>query len=185
MGEATCLANATCSVEPVEVPGVHTFTKIDAGGSEHSCAIDDAGAAWCWGTPSAGPELGTGMQSPNNTGSPVEVLGGHTFVAISTIEQLTCAIDEAGAAYCWGSDSFGQLGDGMTMGPPNSTEPVAVEGGPEFVVIDLGREYACALTADGEAFCWGRNGYGNLGTGETGSQDTPQAVVGGLTFALP
>ena len=77
---------------------------------------------------------------------------------------------------CWGSNSYGQLGDNTTT---NSTAPVAVYGlGKGIKAITAGNFFACALTTKGEVLCWGANSYGQLGNGTTTSSAKPVAVSG-------
>jgi alpha-tubulin suppressor-like RCC1 family protein len=81
---------------------------------------------------------------------------------------------------CWGDDGFGQLGDGSTT---DSDRPVPVPGLPGAVVrVVAGAVHTCALVEDGEAFCWGQNAHGQLGSGTTRNASSPVAVAGGLTF---
>ncbi|HET9983993.1 MAG TPA: hypothetical protein VFQ38_10415, partial [Longimicrobiales bacterium] len=60
--------------------------------------------------------------------------------------------------------------------------PVAVEGGLRFTRIAAGAAHTCALTPQGEAYCWGRNDFGQLGIGSTGGTGRPARVLGGGTF---
>jgi hypothetical protein len=52
-----------------------------------------------------------------------------------------------------------------------------------FASVSAGYSYSCGVTSGGAAYCWGRNGYGQLGTGSTTGSATPGGVVGGVTFA--
>jgi alpha-tubulin suppressor-like RCC1 family protein len=70
----------------------------------------------------------------------------------------SCAI-EGGAAWCWGDDSFGELGDGNTV---SSSVPVAVNAsgvlaGKTLTQIAGGGGFTCALDSSGAAYCWGLN----------------------------
>ena len=117
------------------------------------------------------------------------VAGGLTFTALSAGEHLTCGHATDGAWYCWGSNNYGQLGNGA-IGPalcqgtnPCSAEPVAVSSNVGFATVFPGYRQSCGITPDGAAYCWGWNAYGQLGDGTTTNNLTPVAVSGGLTFA--
>jgi alpha-tubulin suppressor-like RCC1 family protein len=58
-----------------------------------------------------------------------------------------------------------------------------VAGGLSFVAVSAGYSHMCGLTAVGAAYCWGHNGYGVLGVGDTTNRRTPAPVTGGVSFA--
>jgi alpha-tubulin suppressor-like RCC1 family protein len=93
----------------------------------------------------------------------------------------TCSHTSAGDAYCWGSNTEGQLGSGSVS--PNSAVPILVSGGVKFSSLVPGASHSCALTASGVAYCWGRNTEGQAGLGSVSRSTTPAPVLGGLTFA--
>ena len=149
-----------------------------SGGEAHFCALDASGAAWCWGRNDAG-QLGVGASGGPDRPTPTAVSGGLKFTRISAAVNHTCALTSAGAAYCWGSNSEGQLGDGTTV---DKSTPTAVNGGLKFASIASGERYTCAVTKAGTAYCWGDNWYGQIGDGTTSMRLVPTAVSGGLTF---
>lgn len=108
------------------------------------------------------------------TGNPIVFARFTATSARSALASLTaggihaCALTSTGAAYCWGANVSGSIGDG-TMTTNRST-PTAVIGGLKFVQLTTGRgedDHTCGLTSSGQAYCWGRNDYGQLGAGTT------------------
>ncbi len=135
--------------------------KSVVAGANHGCALTPAGAAYCWGANQWG-QLGRGTTSAPGSAAPLPaaVAGGHTFRALSAAGEQTCGLTAAGAAYCWGFNGQGQMGDGGTT---HRSAPVAVSGGHVFTQVSVGWGFACGLKADGTAYCWGRNSNGELG----------------------
>ena len=109
-----------------------------------------------------------------------------TYLSSSGVGALTahglhtCELTNAGAAYCWGRNDSGQLGDGSFT---NRATPVAVVGGLRFSALAAGGSHTCGLTSSGAAYCWGYNSEGELGNGSTTASATPVAVAGGLSFS--
>lgn len=101
-----------------------------------------------------------------------------TFKSVVTGSTASCALTSTGQAYCWGSNSGGQLGNGSTS--TVSSSPTAVAGNITFESLTLATRarYACGLRTDGTAYCWGFS-PGQLGDAP---QLTPTAVGGGLKF---
>jgi alpha-tubulin suppressor-like RCC1 family protein len=108
-------------------------------------------------------------------------------VAVMTVRHETlsagyghiCGLAVSGAAYCWGSNDAGQLGDGSLA---NRTAPVRVLGGLVFESISAGASHTCALTAAGAVYCWGGNAHGQLGDGSTSTRLVPVRVSGPQSF---
>jgi alpha-tubulin suppressor-like RCC1 family protein len=106
--------------------------------------------------------------------SPRLVAGGLNFTALSAGAQYTCAVTAAHAAYCWGYNGYGQLGDGTTTG---RRTPTPVTGGVSFAAVSAGFYHTCGLTPLGAAYCWGDNRFGNLGDGPTPDSSVSSAPV--------
>jgi alpha-tubulin suppressor-like RCC1 family protein len=100
-----------------------------------TCGLTMGGAVYCWGANRLG-QLGTnaaidicsfGGNDFPCTSVPVLVAGGIDFVSLATGNEFACGVARDGAAYCWGRNEYGQLGDGTTT---NSNVPVRVVGLP-------------------------------------------------------
>lgn len=78
----------------------------------------------------------------------------------------TCAISPAGKTYCWGANNQGQIGIGTrTTEPRPFPTPVAAKA--FFREVAIGGQFACGVTNEGDAGCWGYNRDGQLGNGTT------------------
>ncbi|HEX4934823.1 MAG TPA: Ig-like domain-containing protein, partial [Gemmatimonadaceae bacterium] len=144
----------------------------------HVCGITTSAQALCWGFGGLG-NIGDGSFNASRS-TPTAVSGGRKYVSIAAGYQHSCAIDDAGAAWCWGKGGFGQLGDG---GTGNQFVPVRVSGNAVFTQVVTGDTHSCALTTAGDTWCWGRNQLGQLGSGSTASSLVPVPVVGAPKFA--
>jgi uncharacterized protein YjdB/alpha-tubulin suppressor-like RCC1 family protein len=173
------VSSLTCRLTPTQVAGGLTFISLVVGGY-HACGLTSGGAAYCWGRNESGA-LGDGTIT--NRLTPTPVAGGLTFTSIAGVGAFhTCGLTSGGAAYCWGFNRNGELGDG-TLGDENSRlTPTPVVGGLTFTSLALGWEHTCGLTSGGAAYCWGYNFYGELGDGTTMGRLTPTQVAGGFTF---
>lgn len=153
--------------EPAPVDRLTDRTLVEiTTGADHSCAIDDEGAAWCWGDNSAG-QLGVPAGTPRSS-RPVRVstATGMTgpVVDIAAGGNSTCAVTDAGAAYCWGEGGAGQIGDGHGVDRDEPT-PVSTAGvTTRFRQITVGDAQACTVDAAGHAWCWGDTAGGTSGT---------------------
>lgn len=142
-----------------------------------ACALDDAGAAWCWGAQALGA-AGTGSAPPTGAApaltAPTAVVGGHVFERIYADGARFCAIKANGEAWCWGSGSSGQLGNGQSVA---SGTPVLVAGGHLWKQLGLSNISSCGLTTTNAIYCWGSNGFGQLGQGNNTNSNVPLLVT--------
>ncbi|HEY7394655.1 MAG TPA: hypothetical protein VH559_07420 [Gemmatimonadaceae bacterium] len=182
MGIATNDATASV-VEPQLIATNLLFKDIDAG-NIHTCAVTVAGAAYCWGSDLNG-RLGDGDAVMGTKATPFAVSGGLHFVSISAGDKHTCGVTSSGPgvfsgpAYCWGSNSSGQLGDGTFAA---HTMPTLVSGGLTFIAISASTgEHTCGITTDFLTYCWGLNLDGQLGDGGTATHNVPTLVQDAAT----
>ncbi len=162
----------TNSATPVAVSGLSGVVAI-AAGTYHSCAVLASGAAKCWGYNGQGG-LGDGTTTTPRL-TPVTVLGVSGATGISGGLGHSCALLGSGKAQCWGTNSYGQLGNGTVTG---STTRVDVVGLLDAQSIQSGQYHNCVKTTAGAAKCWGRNDYGQIGNGTTTNALSPVTVLG-------
>lgn len=161
------------------LPDTRSSTQVSAGYS-HSCSIT-TGHAYCWGSNASG-QVGNGANNPQLqayrvTGNNLENMA---VTDIATGRDHTCVVANS-QAYCWGSNTYGQLGNNSTTA---SSTPVAVRAnsgdalyGKQVTKIVAGDRFTCAI-ADGQPYCWGERASGKIGNGGSTSGNTllPVAV---------
>jgi alpha-tubulin suppressor-like RCC1 family protein len=187
------------SDESVVVPGVSGVVRVVTG-KNFSCALTEGGEAWCWGLAEAG-QLGIGDDAPlcevaGSTEVPcsfaparVEASGSYTDLAAGLYHA--CGLLTSGQVECWGDDVAAQLGldDGaaetctwVAEGPGTeracARTPAVISGGITFASIDGGFFHTCGISADADAYCWGSNSFGQIGSGGTQPGAGPELVAG-------
>ena len=167
-------------------PGGNTLSGITqiAAGYFHTCALTTLGGVKCWGNGGNG-RLGNGTTSDQST--PVNVLATGGGTPLRGISQITtglshaCALTTLGGVTCWGAGGSGRLGNGTASDQSTPVNVLATGGGTALsgiTQITAGDSHTCALTTSGGAKCWGDGTAGQLGNGETPSnQNTPVDVL--------
>jgi alpha-tubulin suppressor-like RCC1 family protein len=182
-----------CSLVPIPVTGAERFVSVTAG-EFHTCALTSTGAAYCWGGNYYG-QVGAGTTGGEVT-VPTAVIGGHAFTSISAGRMHTCGIDTSGDSWCWGWDSWGQLGAGVTgadrckffsTNEPCSGTPLKIAGNVRFAELTGSEKISCGRDVTGAAYCWGAEVGGTDSTDCQAGQNanctrTPLLQVGGTTF---
>jgi len=123
-----------------------------------------------------GLALDSTVAVPFTTGTTAPATG-LVFASVSVGYLHACGVTTTGAAYCWGDNTGGTLGDGKPY--VSSGTPVPVAGGLSFATLSASALHTCGVTTSGAAYCWGTGGIGN----PIGFSVTPVPVDGGLTFA--
>lgn len=96
---------------------------------------------------------------------------------------FTCAINPAGAVYCWGENStYGVLGNNTTGNATTASATSTLTSG--TASIQAGYDHVCALNSSGKAYCWGNGSQGDLGNSTSTYSLVPSAVTGINTTGL-
>jgi alpha-tubulin suppressor-like RCC1 family protein len=160
-----------------------TVQDIVAGGY-HTCALLDTGDVRCWGSNSNG-QLGLGSNATtlsndkigdNELPSSRSVVSlGGSVVQLSAGMYHTCALMSTGNVRCWGSNGHGQLGLGHynDIGDNEALlSSATVDVGGKVLQVSADDGHTCALLSTGDIKCWGLNGNGQLGLGNTANAAT-------------
>lgn len=212
-GQATLTASLDGLEASIRVRTLLRFAELGVG-EAHTCGRTVVDEIYCWGSGRFG-ELGFPLVEEESIQAPTNPVGeGRRFVALTVGARHACALDEAGAVYCWGQNDQNQLGENRAA---FSDSPVAIEDlpplqaihargdqtcgldedgavhcwggravpaeateGHEFVAVATGARHVCGLDAEGRAYCWGANDRGQLGrpAEELEASATPLLVEG-------
>lgn len=139
-----------------------------AAGSNHILAINNKGRAYAWGS---GQQNQLGRRVVER--SRLTGLVPREFGLRGKIAKVACgsyhsfAIDQAGAVWAWGLNSYGETGINEDLGEDNSSlpKPAIVESLRNFEVTEIsgGGHHSIACTKDGKALVWGRCDGAQLG----------------------
>jgi alpha-tubulin suppressor-like RCC1 family protein len=141
---------------------------------EQTC-VADQGALFCWGRNSSG-QLGLGSSAPSLV--PTRAERAPAYDELCAGEVHSCGLRADGLIDCWGGNDYGQLGQGDQMA---RSEPTPLSGSPpKFEHLECGGRVTCAIAEGGALYCWGDNGEGELGLGDTASMghvSTPTRTI--------
>jgi alpha-tubulin suppressor-like RCC1 family protein len=163
-----CGGPSNCAKTPVAVSGGHVFRPIVAIDGNVVCAAATDDQTYCWGS----GYLGNGS-SLSYAVAPTVVSGGLSFTSLTAGDAFHCGTVVGGAAYCWGGNRNGRLGNGTIT---EALVPTAVSGGHAFTQLSSSQDHTCGVATDGNAYCWGGNDMGELGTRTTTPSMTPVRV---------
>lgn len=131
-----------------------------------------------WAEITTNPNSMCGLKTDNSlwcgtiTGTKTELAPGKVWSSLTQKWSHKCAIDSSQKLFCWGGNSFGQLGTGMTSFIISTPTQV---GSQDWSQVSTGRHHTCAVRSDDTLWCWGSDGYGQSGAGQ-GWATTPTAI---------
>jgi len=137
----------------------------------------------------------SGLSSPFVNGSLIRCLNRVRKMALGN--EHACLVTENGSPFCWGRQLNGQVGNAVNTGinlttaagvyPSNVAQVCANPSCSVFLTnvtdISASNSHTCALTASGQAHCWGLNTEGFLGDNSTTLRTVATPVAGGLLFS--
>jgi alpha-tubulin suppressor-like RCC1 family protein len=182
---------------PAKWKGDLAWVSVSAG-EFNTCALTPVGALYCSGLNDQGQ---MGGNAASTTPSPVvqvvsAVSPDTLFSTVAVGQSHICAMPRAPAAIvprCWGFNTSGQVGDGSGPATTRRLVPTQISTGGvlptayDSTTLVSGNAHSCAVATApaavvGATYCWGGNGFGQLGNGNTTNQASPVLVQGGFTF---
>lgn len=154
-----------------DVTTISGAIKVAAGGNS-SYAVDSSGNVWSWGDNSYG-QLGRTTVSSYDAATPTQISGPHDIIDIAAGARHVLALEDDGTIWSWGSNQFGQMGDGGSLSSGRS--PVHLSSLSDVIFIGSGPDSynSYAVKSDGTAWAWGSNWGGSLGDSSSTERDTP------------
>ena len=105
-------------------------------------------------------ELGTNSAPSSTPSSVLTMTSGVTQLVAN--RSSFCAL-KSGSVYCWGNNSYGSVGNGITADQYTAAQVLGLSG--SITSIVAGDFHVCALKSTGAISCWGYNNNGQLGLG--------------------
>jgi alpha-tubulin suppressor-like RCC1 family protein len=167
---STCPASAStwpsdCSPAPLPIQcgagEICRFQSLAAGG-ERTCAVDNDGRLWCWGSyPDPATDEPMQFTYADRFNGEVEAFAADgskvSFIAVDTDLRHSCALSTTRALYCWEFNES-MLDDRYVHNP-----------GTLYQSVSVGKRHMCARQVSGKFECWGDNFDGQLDVTHTGS----------------
>jgi hypothetical protein len=163
----TCLDEGEdCSLTTLQEFNIgvqNQFTQV-ASGFHHTCALNKKGHIWCWGVnqPYAYEVDDRYIEiQKRGTLKVFDDKKSYKQIFKNDISAHSCAITKNNQAYCWGENSYYQIGDFDSI---FVTQPTLIDGGKKYSTLSLGKEHTCGITADDTQSirCWGDNRNGQI-----------------------
>jgi len=177
---------ATPTPSPTPAPGNESYVQFVTNGDSR-CGISAGGQLQCWGMLLSSPMDGTGNNGFATYDHPEVIDFGQAYQDIVIGNRggypHWCGITDAGVLKCWGSNLFGQVGDGTTT---SRVLPSEIDSGTLYKKISIGGDgssgHSCGITLNGVLKCWGSGQYVGVGDGTTAQRLTPTVIDPGVLY---
>jgi alpha-tubulin suppressor-like RCC1 family protein len=157
--------------------------KLTATGDGHTCGIRGVGLLFGWGR-NAAANLGLGQTNDQQRRSATQIGTDEDWLNVVSGQDSSCGIrgprDSAasGDLFCWGGNSFGNLGLGDIA---QRLVPTQVVPGRAWVQLSIDTFHGCGIDVDHNLYCWGRGIEGQLGAGDNAEHFSPELIGPGFT----
>ena len=160
----------------------YNWTQVSSG-AYNSCGIKTDGSLFCWGWNFNG-QIGNGNFFSGGATAPRAIESTPAWQSVTNGDYHTCGIRDDNTAWCWGSNSDGQLGDGSwdADGAADIASPNPVNTTLLWKSLTAGSGHNCGIAMDDMIYCWGWNAYGQLGTGDNTLQPLPTPIANNSTW---
>jgi len=164
------------------VPGLDMFSILSLNGPYISAGLKSDGTLYTWGFGRSGMDYFGDNSTQDIALTPLQVLipvGGSVFTKISKGYRHTCAIRSDQKLYCWGVNTYGNLGDNTTTSKPL---PVAIDAVNNYIQVSAGNFFTCGITTGNVLKCWGQNQFGQLGDNSIIQKIVPTIINTGVSY---
>lgn len=145
---------------PTDVNVGTLYKQVSTSGNT-TCGITSTDALKCWGN-NQYAQIGDGTTTQRT--APIVIDSGESYkkiVSSSIASFFTCGLTTANKIKCWGTNQYGQLGDGTTS---TRSLPVTINASKNYSDLSVGYVHTCAIEdLSGQLYCWGKNEFGQLG----------------------
>jgi alpha-tubulin suppressor-like RCC1 family protein len=150
--------------------------KLVATGDGHTCGIRGTGLLFGWGRNTAA-NLGLGQTIDQQRRSAIQIGSDDDWLSVVSGQDSSCGIRAGGDLFCWGGNSFGNLGLGDTV---QRLRPTPVVPGRVWTQLSIDTFHGCGIDVDRNLYCWGRGIEGQLGTADNDERLSPELVGSGF-----